>query len=67
MLHRPRLGLRRAADLVLIAVTAGDLHSSETIGEMVKASPRTRIIVLAIERDEDTWMKFLERVRRAGS
>ena len=50
-------------DLVLIAVTAGDLHSSETIREMVKASPHTRIIVLAIERDEDTQMKFL----RAGA
>jgi DNA-binding NarL/FixJ family response regulator len=50
-------------DLVLIAVTAGDQHSSETIGEMVKASPHTRIIVLAIERDEDTQMQFL----RAGA
>ena len=50
-------------DLVLFAVTAGDQHGSEEIGEMVKASPHTRIIVLAIERDEDTQMKFL----RAGA
>jgi two-component system, NarL family, response regulator LiaR len=50
-------------DLVLIAVTARDQHSRVAIGEMVKASPRTRIIVLAIERDEDTQMQFL----RAGA
>jgi NarL family two-component system response regulator LiaR len=50
-------------DLVLIAVTPRDRHSREAIGEMVKASPHTRIIVLAIERDEDTQMEFL----RAGA
>jgi DNA-binding NarL/FixJ family response regulator len=50
-------------DLVLIAVTASDQHSSDAIGEMVEASPHTRIIVLAIERDEDTQMQFL----RAGA
>jgi two-component system, NarL family, response regulator LiaR len=50
-------------DLVLIAVTARDQHSSDAIGEMIEASPHTRIIVLSIERDEDTQMQFL----RAGA
>jgi two-component system, NarL family, nitrate/nitrite response regulator NarL len=50
-------------DVVLIAVTAGDRYSSDTIGEMVRASPHTRIIMLAIERDEDAQMQFL----RAGA
>lgn len=50
-------------DLVLIAVTLGDQRSRDAITEMVKASPHTRIIVLAIERDEDSQMQFL----RAGA
>ena len=50
-------------DLVLIAVTVRDQHSSDAIGEMVKASPHTGIIVLAIERDEDAQMQLL----RAGA
>jgi DNA-binding NarL/FixJ family response regulator len=50
-------------DLVLIAVTARDQHSNDAIGEMVKASPHTGIIVLAIERDEDAQMQLL----RAGA
>jgi len=50
-------------DVVLIAVTARDQHSRDTIREMVTASPHTRIIVLAIERDEDAQMEFL----RAGA
>jgi NarL family two-component system response regulator LiaR len=50
-------------DVVLIAVTARDQRSSDAIGEMIEASPHTRIIVLAIERDEDTQMQFL----RAGA
>ena len=50
-------------DLVLIAVTTRDQHSCYAIGEMVKASPHTRIIVLALERDEDTQMQLL----RAGA
>ncbi len=50
-------------DLVLIAVTTRDQHSSYAIGEMVKASPHTRIIVLALERDEDPQMQLL----RAGA
>lgn len=54
---------KRQPDLVLIAVTARDQHSSHAIGQMVKASPHTRIIVLAIERDEDTQMQLL----RAGA
>jgi DNA-binding NarL/FixJ family response regulator len=53
----------RQPDLVLIAVTARDQHSSDAIGEMIEASPHTRIIVLAIERDEDTQMQYL----RAGA
>jgi two-component system, NarL family, response regulator LiaR len=50
-------------DLALVAVTARDRHSSDRIGEMFKASPRTHIIVLTIERDEDAQMQFL----RAGA
>lgn len=50
-------------DLVLIAVEARDQHSTDTIGQMFRASPLTRIIVLAIEQDEDTQMRFL----RAGA
>jgi DNA-binding NarL/FixJ family response regulator len=50
-------------DLVLIAVTPRDKHSRHAIGEMIEASPHTRIIVLAIERNEDTQMEFL----RAGA
>ena len=50
-------------DVVLIAVTAGDRNSSDAIAEMVRASPHTRIVVLAIEQDEDAQMRFL----RAGA
>lgn len=50
-------------DLVLIAVTARDRYSSAAISEMVTTSPRTRVIVLAIEQDEDVQMQFL----RAGA
>jgi DNA-binding NarL/FixJ family response regulator len=50
-------------DLVLIAVMARDQHSSDAVAAMFRASPHTRIIVLAIERDEDTQMQFL----RAGA
>lgn len=50
-------------DLALVAVTASDQYSSDAIGEMARVSPNTRIIVLAIERDEDTQMQFL----RAGA
>jgi DNA-binding NarL/FixJ family response regulator len=50
-------------DVVLIAVTVGDRHSSDAIAEMFRASPHTRIVVLAIERDEDAQMRFL----RAGA
>ncbi len=53
----------RQPDLVLIAVTARDQDSSNAIAEMIEASPNTRIIVLAIERDEETQMQFL----RAGA
>jgi DNA-binding NarL/FixJ family response regulator len=50
-------------DLALVAVTARDRYSSEAIGEMAKASPHTRIVALAIERDEDSQMQLL----RAGA
>ncbi|HEY6771143.1 MAG TPA: response regulator transcription factor [Solirubrobacterales bacterium] len=50
-------------DIALMAVTARDGHSSDTVGEMFTASPQTHIIVLTIERDEDAQMQFL----RAGA
>ena len=50
-------------DVVLIAITGSDRHIRDAIGEMFTASPRSRIIVLAIERDEDAQMELL----RAGA
>ncbi|HEY7267393.1 MAG TPA: response regulator transcription factor [Solirubrobacterales bacterium] len=47
-------------DLALFAVTARDRRTSEAIGDMYTASPKTRIIVLAIERDDDAQMQFLK-------
>jgi two-component system, NarL family, response regulator LiaR len=54
---------RQQPDLVLIAISRRDRHGSAAIGEMVRASPGTRIIVLALELDEDAQMRFL----RAGA
>jgi two-component system, NarL family, response regulator LiaR len=53
----------RQPDLVLIASTSRDRSGSDAICEMLTASPRTRIIVLALERDEDAQMHAL----RAGA
>jgi two-component system, NarL family, response regulator LiaR len=54
---------RHQPDLALIAVASHDGRSCDAIGEMVRASPGTRIIVLALERDEDAQMELL----RAGA
>lgn len=54
---------RHQPDLALIAVPSYVGRSCDAIGEMVRASPGTRIIVLALERDEDAQMELL----RAGA
>jgi two-component system, NarL family, response regulator LiaR len=54
---------RHRPDLVLIAMTPGEPGCSEAIGEMFAASPRSRIIVLALDSDEDAQMRAL----RAGA
>jgi NarL family two-component system response regulator LiaR len=50
-------------DLVLIAVASREQRGSDAIAEMARASPHTRIIVLALEPDEDAQMRLL----RAGA
>jgi two-component system, NarL family, response regulator LiaR len=54
---------RQHPDLVLMSISPGDRHGSAVIDEMLRASPGTRIIVLALELDEETQMRFL----RAGA
>jgi DNA-binding NarL/FixJ family response regulator len=53
----------RQPDLVLIAITADDGYASDPISAIVAACPHTRVIVLAIEQDEDAQMQAL----RAGA
>jgi DNA-binding NarL/FixJ family response regulator len=54
---------KQQPDLVLMAVLGGDRHSCGAIGQMITASPQTRVIALAIDRDEDAQMRLL----RAGA
>jgi DNA-binding NarL/FixJ family response regulator len=54
---------RQQPDLVLMAISSHDRDGSAAINEMLRASPGTRIIVLALELDEDAQMRFL----RAGA
>jgi NarL family two-component system response regulator LiaR len=61
--HGVELVAGHQPDLVLIAVTSPDQHSTDTIEEMITASPRTRIIVLALEGDEAAQIQLL----RAGA
>jgi DNA-binding NarL/FixJ family response regulator len=53
----------RWPDIVLIASEQPDRAAGEAIGEILRASPATRIIVLALEADEDAQMRAL----RAGA
>jgi DNA-binding NarL/FixJ family response regulator len=54
---------RHQPDLVLIAMTPRDPRCNEAIGEMFAVSPRSRIIVLALDSNEDAQMRAL----RAGA
>jgi DNA-binding NarL/FixJ family response regulator len=54
---------RKQPDLVLIAISRRDQNGSSAIDEMLRASPRTRIIVLALEEDQESQMRLL----RAGA
>jgi two-component system, NarL family, response regulator LiaR len=51
---------RQQPDLVLIAISRHDRDGCAAIDEMLRASPGTRIIVLALELDEDAQMRFLQ-------
>jgi two-component system, NarL family, response regulator LiaR len=50
-------------DLVLISIMPPDPHGSDAIGEILAVAPGTRVIVLALESDEDAQMRAL----RAGA
>jgi DNA-binding NarL/FixJ family response regulator len=54
---------RHRPDLVLLAVASRDSQGGEAVGEIMRASPRTRVVVLALESDEDAQMELL----RAGA
>jgi two-component system, NarL family, response regulator LiaR len=54
---------KQQPDLVLMAISRRDRKGSAAIGDMLRASPGTRIIVLALEPDEDAQMRAL----RAGA
>jgi two-component system, NarL family, response regulator LiaR len=54
---------RQRPDLVLIAISGRDRSGCAAIGEMLRASPGTRIIVLALEPDENAQMRLV----RAGA
>jgi two-component system, NarL family, response regulator LiaR len=54
---------RQQPDLVLIAISRRDRNGSAAIDEMLRASPSTRIIVLALEADQEAQMRLL----RAGA
>ena len=52
-------------DVVLIALSLPDRSGTETMREMLKISPQTRVIVLVIEADEEAQMHAL-RTGAAG-
>jgi DNA-binding NarL/FixJ family response regulator len=54
---------RQQPDLVLIAISRRDRNGTAAIDEMLRASPGTRIIVLALEANEEAQMRLL----RAGA
>jgi DNA-binding NarL/FixJ family response regulator len=52
-------------EIVLIALSLPDRSGSEAMREMLTISPQTRVIMLAVEPDEDTQMQVL-RMGAAG-
>lgn len=54
---------RERPDLVLVDFTAIDRSGGDTIGELIRSSPGTACIVLALEGDEDAQLRAL----RAGA
>ncbi|HKH40978.1 MAG TPA: response regulator transcription factor [Solirubrobacterales bacterium] len=55
----------RRPDMVLIALSLPDRSGSEAMREMLTISPQTRVIVLAVDPDEDAQMHAL-RMGAAG-